>query len=59
MRQFAIQQDVPGNNGRLTATHRHNNRPATSRLPRAPRDLGVETGNRKHYVAVQHHFGGK
>jgi hypothetical protein len=50
---------VPGNNGRLTATREHDNRPATSRLPQAPRDLGVESPNRKYYVAVQHRFGGK
>jgi hypothetical protein len=59
MRQFGTQSDVPGNNGRLAATHEHDNRPATSRLPRAPRDLGVERANGKHYVAVQHHFGAK
>jgi len=39
--------------------HEHDNWAATSRLPRAPRDLGVERANDKHYVAVQHRFGGK
>jgi hypothetical protein len=59
MRQLSIQSDVPGNNGRLAAMDEHDNQPATSRLPRAPRDLGVETANDKLYVAVQHPFGGK
>jgi len=59
MRQFGVQSDVPGNNGRLAATHEHDNQPATSRLPRAPRDLGMERANDKHYVALQHRFGGK
>jgi hypothetical protein len=51
--------EVPGNNGRLAATRESNNRPATDRLPQAPRDLGVESTIGKLYVAVQHHFGGK
>jgi hypothetical protein len=59
MRQVRIQSAVPGNNGRLTATRDHDNRPATSRLPQAPRDLGVESANDKLYVAAQHRFGGK